>query len=159
MCVRRRFVIHLDRKRRARSIVRNHSRLILTVNVPLFDVSVPLVEMIVAWNAVKATVLHVGATKIWGRRRCTRNHSSHQEWVRCWWLYCQPTTRYKQLATNAQWKESVAYSSWRKFSGRLHGSRRLQGIAAKYVMGSLPSELYTFLKLNGMSCGTKEKRH
>ena len=48
------------------SVVRDYDgNLILIASVHLFDVLVPLVEMSAAWSVVKATVFHIGATKLW----------------------------------------------------------------------------------------------
>ena len=40
-------------------------KLLLATSFPLLDVSVPLAEMIAAWNVIKLAVYRVGATKRW----------------------------------------------------------------------------------------------
>ena len=47
-------------------VVRDHDgKLILASGYPLLDVSVLLVEMIAAWNAIKAAVCQIKARKLW----------------------------------------------------------------------------------------------
>ena len=46
-------------------VVRDHDgRLLVVVGTPLLDVSVPLAKMIAAWNAIKAAILRLRATKL-----------------------------------------------------------------------------------------------
>ena len=45
---------------------RDHDgKLLLASGVPLLDVSAPFTEMIAAWNAIKAAVFRIRATKLW----------------------------------------------------------------------------------------------
>ena len=47
-------------------MARDHDvKLLLAVSTPLLDDSVPLAEMITAWNAIRAAIFRLGVTKLW----------------------------------------------------------------------------------------------
>jgi len=47
-------------------VARDHDgKLILAANISLLNVSVPLAEMITAWNAIMTTIFRIGASKLW----------------------------------------------------------------------------------------------
>ena len=53
-------------ERGAGYVIRDHDgKLMLAASFSLFDISVPLAEMIGAWNAIKATVMRLGTSKLW----------------------------------------------------------------------------------------------
>ena len=53
--------------------MRDHDgKLFSTASVLLLDVSALLAQMIAAWNAIKAAIFRIGATKLWIERDALR---------------------------------------------------------------------------------------
>ena len=108
-------------------VVRDHDgKLILTTSVPFLDVSVPLAEMITAWNVIKAVIFRIGATKLWiegdvlGIILATRKGSGPDGNVANLLHDISKT-----LASDFGRVESITYSSRRECIGRLHDSGRI----------------------------------
>ena len=64
----------------AGAVIRDHDgRLILAVSISLLGISVPLVEMIAAWNVIRNAVLRLGGDQAVGGRGCLGCYCSNKE--------------------------------------------------------------------------------
>ena len=60
-------VVSSTSRRGAGFVVRGHDDKLVRAeeSVPLFDVSVPLAEMVAAWNAIKVAIFCIGVKNLW----------------------------------------------------------------------------------------------